>query len=96
MWMVVVAGQICKAIKSPIIKYIFHVSISTADPSSMNLMDSLEQELMKEADISLLSSSFILRITLRSALLPGISSSAVLKSTKASLVDDVRTRIVQE
>ena len=68
------------------VKYI-HVSIiSTADPSSMNLMDSLEQ-LMKEEDISVfLSPSFILRITLLSSRLPGISSSAMLKSMKASLI----------
>ena len=65
---------------------IIHVSISTADPSSMNLMDSLEQQLMKDADMSFLKPSFILMMTRLSSLLPGISSSAVLKSMKASLV----------
>ena len=67
------------------VKYI-HVSISTVDPSSMNLMDSLEQQLMKDADMSFLNPSFILMMTRLSSLLPGISSSAVLKSMKASLV----------
>ena len=68
------------------VKYVHDSIISTADPSSMNLMDSLEQ-LMKEEDISVfLSPSFILRITLLSSRLPGISSSAMLKSMKASLI----------
>ena len=59
------------------------VSMST-EQSSMNLKDSLEQKLMKEEDISLLNPSFILRMTLLSCALPGINSSAVLKSSKAS------------
>ena len=52
----------------------------------MNLMDSLEQ-FMNEEDISVfLKPSFILKITRLSSRLPGISSSARLKSMKASLM----------